>query len=174
MDLTCDGYITSWTLGVNNSMPESMNTPLIPQITIWRPPQMAGSNVYTQQSTTNESQLTSQKNDTQLMFTPSPPGIPVQAGNIVGIRLPSLDDDMLTIKPLFLRLPQGNSSISCTGLQGDSDFFFFDTVNQRCISSTEEEQSLYIPLISVNISKLYHNSMYMNACIQVRYTVTLF
>ena len=27
---TCDGYITSWTLRVNNSMPESMDTALIP------------------------------------------------------------------------------------------------------------------------------------------------
>ena len=164
INFTCDGYITSWTLRVNNSMPESMDTALIPQITTWRP--LAGSNFYMQQSTTNESQLTSIKSDTRLMFTPSPPGIPVQAGDIVGIRLPSVDDDQLMIKPLFLRLPEGNSTISCTGLQGDSDVFFFDTVNQRCnINAGEEEQSMYVPLISVNISKLSH---YMNACIQVR------
>ena len=162
INFTCDGYITSWTLRVNNSMPESMDTALIPQITTWRR-LLAGSNFYMLQSITNQSQLTSLKSDTQLMFTPSPP-IPVQAGDIVGIRLPLVDDDMLMIKPLFLRLPEANSStISCAGVQGNSEFFFFNTVNQRCISNAaEEEQSIYIPLISVNISKLPH---YMNACI---------
>ena len=141
-----------------------MDTALIPQITTWR--LLAGSNFYRQQSITNESQLTSQKIDTRLMFTPLPPGIPVQAGDIVGISLPTVDDDMLIIKPLFLRLPQGNSSISCAGLQGNSDnmynFFQFDTANQLCVSSTEEEQSLYIPLISVNISKLLYCLHYTN------------
>ena len=160
INFTCDGYITSWTLRVNNSMPESMDTALIPQITTWR--LLAGSNFYRQQSITNESQLTSQKIDTRLMFTPLPPGIPVQAGDIVGIRLPSVDDDLLMIKPLFLRLPQGNSSISCAGLIGDTTIFQFDTANQLCLSIVEEEQSLYIPLISVNISKLLYCLHYTN------------
>ena len=121
-----------------------------------------------QQSITNDSQHISVNIGLQLIeYTPSPP-IPVQAGDIVGIGLPSVDDDLLTIKPLFLNLSEGNSStISCAGVQGNSDFFFFNTVNQRCNSNAaEEEQSLYIPLISVNISKLPY---YMNACIQVRY-----
>ena len=151
MDLTCDGYITSWTLGVNNSM-NSMNTALIPQITTWR---FQVFNGYMQQSITNESQP---KIGTQrIEYTPSPPGVPVQAGDIVGIRLPSVDNNMLMIKPLFLRLSQGNSStISCAGVQGDSETFFFDTANRRCNVGSEEEQSLYIPLISVIISKLPH------------------
>ena len=150
----CDGYITNWTLKVNNSMPESMDTALIPQITTWR--LMAqGSDFYRQQNITNESQLTL-KMDTRLMFMPSPPGIPVQAGDIVGIQLPSVDNNILTIKPLFLRLPQGNSSISCAGLDGDSTNFQFDTANQMCRGNDPGQQSMYIPLISVNISKLPH------------------
>ena len=161
INFTCDGYITSWTLTVNNSMPESMDTALIPQITTWRR-FLAGSNFYRQQSITNESQLTSLKTDTRLMYTPSPPGIPVQAGDIVGISLPTVDDDLLTIKPLFLRLPQGNSSISCAGLQAVSNIFQFDTVNQMCGGNDPgEQQSMYIPLISVNISKLPY---YIHEC----------
>ena len=153
INFTCDGYIISWTLRVNNSMPESMDTEFIPQITTWR---FQGGNLYRQQSTTNESQLTSQKNDTRLMFIPSPPGIPVQAGDIVGISLPSVDDNMLTIKPLFLRPSPGNSS-SCIGVQSEnSEFFFFNVMNQMCVNNADEEQSSYIPLISVNISKLPH------------------
>ena len=150
---------------MNNSMPESMDTALIPQITTWR--LLAGSNFYRQQSITNESQLTSQKIDTRLMFTPLPPGIPVQAGDIVGISLPTVDDDMLIIKPLFLRLPQGNSSISCARLEGDSTTFQFDTANQMCGGNDPGgQQSLYIPLISVNISKLPH-------CMHASITLTL-
>ena len=153
INFTCDGYITSWTLRVNNSMPESMDTTLIPQITTWR--LQGGNLVYLQQSTTNESQP--KIGTRRIEYTPSPPGIPVRAGDIIGIRL---DDDLLTIKPLFLRLPQGNSTISCIGLDGDSGFFQFDTANQMCVSGADEEQSLYIPLISVNISKLSHCIMY--------------
>ena len=172
INFTCDGYITSWTLRVNNSMPESMETPLIPLITTWRPLEIAGrrSNFYRQRSITNESQLTSQKIDTQLMFTPSPPGIPVRAGDIVGIRLPSVDDDMLTIKPLFLRLSQGNSSISCAGLDGDTTNFQFDTANQMCGGNDPgQQQSIYIPLISVNISKSPHCIYIQVTCIQLKF-----
>ena len=95
------------------------------------------------------------KIDTRLMFTTSPP-IPVQAGDIVGIRLPLVNDDQLTIKPLFLRLPEGNSStISCAGLHDSSNISQFDTVNQMCGGNDPGvQQSLYIPLISANISKL--------------------
>ena len=95
------------------------------------------------------------KIDTRLMFTTSPP-IPVQAGDIVGIRLPLVNDDQLTIKPLFLRLPEGNSStISCAGLRDSSNISQFDTVNQMCRGNDPGvQQSLYIPLISANISKL--------------------
>ena len=121
INFTCDGYITSWILRVNNSM-ESTNTALIPQITTWR---FQGGNLYRQQSITNESQLTSLKIDTRLIFTPSPP-IPVQAGDIVGIQLPLVNDDQLTIKPLFLKLSERNSSTtSCIGLQGQLFFFWY-------------------------------------------------
>jgi hypothetical protein len=151
INFTCDGYITSWTLRVNNSM-NSMDTSLIPHITTWRFQQ---GNRYTQQNTTNDLQLISVNISTRMIeYTPSPPGIPVQAGDIVGIRLPSVDGNMLTIKPLFLRLPAGNSSaISCMGIRGE--FFFFNTINQMC-GSNDDNQSLYIPLISVDISKLPH------------------
>ena len=135
-----------------NSMTESMDTALIPQITTWRFQGLS----YIQQSSTNDSQRISVNIGPQLIeYMPSPP-IPVQAGDIVGISLPSVDDDLLTIKPLFLNLSEENvSTISCAGLQSNSEVFFFDTVNQRCNSNAgEEEQSLYIPLISVNISKL--------------------
>ena len=167
INFTCDGHITSWTLRVNNSMPESMDTALIPQITTWRLlPQ--SNNFYRQQSITNESQLTSLKIDTRLMFTPSPP-IPVKAGDIIGIRLPTVNNDMLMIKPLFLNLSEGNSStISCAGLQGNSNNFAFE--NRICSTNGgDEEQSLYIPLISVNISKLPHRICTQVTCIKTSF-----
>ena len=161
INFTCDGYITNWTLRVNNSVGS------IPQITTWRRDEMAGLS-YEQQTITNDSQLMSVKIGSGVIeYTPSPPGIPVQAGDIVGIRLPAVDDvEMLRIRPLFLRLPegQGNSStISCIRQVGDSDTFFFP--NQMCNNGGEVEQSLYIPLISVIMSKLTH-------CMQVNFTKT--
>ena len=154
---TCDGYITNWTLRVNNSVEQSMNTTLIPQITTWRLHESGL--IYIQQSIMNDSQLMSVKIGSGVIeYTPSPPGIPVRAGDIVGIRLPAIDVEMLRIKPLFLRLPegQGNSStVSCVRQAGDSDVFFF--TNQMCNANAGEmEQSLYIPLISVVMSKLTH------------------
>ena len=154
---TCDGYVISWTLRVNNSM-GSRDTTLIPQITTWRLDSQRFS--YRLQNTTlNEFQLNISGG--MIEYVPSQP-IRVQAGDIVGIRLPSEEDDMfnLMIKPLFLRLPEGNSSaISCIGLQSDDKFFFS---NQMCNEgSGDRNQTTYIPLISVVISKLPHCTSHM-------------
>ena len=153
INFTCNGYITSWTLRVKNST-EAKSATLIPQITTWR---LQESGIgYMQQSITNESQgmLKMDTESTFIEYTPLQP-ISVQTGDIVGIMLPSMDDGISRIKPLFLKLPEGNSStISCIRLE-DSQFFFFQS--QSCINNgVEEEQSLYIPLISVVISKLPH------------------
>ena len=152
INFTCDGYITSWILRVNNSM-SSVDTTLILHITTWRlqgTVAITGSSMYMQQSITNN---VSKIVGDMIEYTPSEP-IPVQAGDAVGIRL---DEGMLRIKPLFLRLPEGNSSaISCVGLQGNSKTFFFNATNQSCLTNDEGDQSMYIPLISVAISKLPH------------------
>ena len=152
INFTCDGYITSWILRVNNSI-SSVDTMLIPQITTWRLQEtvaITGISRYMQQSITNN---ISKIVGGMIEYTPSEP-IPIQAGDVVGI---GLDEGMLRIRPLFLRLPEGNSSaISCVGLQGNSETFFFNATSQSCLHIDERNQSMYIPLISVAISKLPH------------------
>ena len=157
INFTCDGSVTSWTLRVNNSM-SSVDTTLIPHITTWRlqgTVAISGISMYTQQSITNIN--ISKIVGGMIEYTPLEP-IRVQAGDVVGIRLPSVADDMLRIRPLFLRLPEGNSSaISCVGLPGfNSETFFFNATSQSCPQNSERNQSMYIPLISVAISKLLY------------------
>ena len=153
INFTCDGYVTSWTLRVNNSM-GSRDTTLIPQITTWRLDPMLLDGYMQQNTTLNEFQLNISGD--MIEYVPSQP-IQVQAGDVVGIRLPSVADDMLRIRPLFLRLPEGNSSaISCVGLQGNGNTFFFNAASQSCPANAERNQSMYIPLISVAIRKLPH------------------
>ena len=61
-----------------------------------------------QQSITNKSQamLKMGAGSTLIEYTPSQP-LPVQAGDIVGIMMPSKDAAMFSVRPLFLRLPEG-------------------------------------------------------------------
>ena len=106
---------------------------------------------YIFQSTTNESlgDVTITE-DGVYEYTPSKP-ISVQAGDIVGITVPPSDDERIksvTIKPLFLRLPEGNSStVSCARL-GDSQHFFLD--DGMCLFQ-QQQLSLYIPLLTAII-----------------------
>ena len=83
-------------------------------------------------------------------YSPSKP-ISIQAGDIVGITMPPSDDERtksVAIKPLFLRLPESNSStISCVRLE-DSQHFFLD--NGMCLYQ-QQQLSLYVPLLTAII-----------------------
>ena len=154
INFTCSANITSWRLRVNDSI-DSGNTQQrpLPQITTWRLQNSFGNReTYILQSTTNES-----LGDVAITeggvyeYSPSKP-ISVQAGDIVGITMPPSDYDermkRVAIKPLFLRLPEGNSStVSCVRL-GDSQHFFLD--DRMCLFQ-QQQQSLYIPLLTAII-----------------------
>jgi hypothetical protein len=149
INFTCSVTITSWRMRVNDSIDSGNTQSPIPQITTWRLQNSFGNmEVYILQSTTNESQADVTISEAGIYeYTPSQP-ISVQAGDIVGITMPPSDDERtesVTIKPLFLRLPEGNSStVSCARL-GDSQYFFLD--NGMCLYQ-QQQLSLYIPLLT--------------------------
>ena len=133
-----------------NASIESGNDTLersIPQITTWRLQNSFGDNDnYILQSITNESQATVAITETYIYEYTPPQPIPVQAGDIVGITMPINDDEtMVSVKPLFLKLPEGNTStVSCTRLGESHGFFLAD---RMCLNQ-QEQQSLYIPLLT--------------------------
>ena len=90
-------------------------------------------------------------------YTPSPP-TPVQTGDIVGIIMPVDESDRaLSVRPLFLRLPEGNSStISC--VPPSSNLQQIILVNGMCINE-DNRQSEYIPLIFPIFSELPNYTM---------------
>ena len=156
---TCNGYVTTWRLRVNNSMETENTLRPIPQITTWRLAmrQFGNNENYMPQSNTTDSQATMKMDGESVYYeyTPSSP-TSVQAGDIVGIMMPNSDDErMRSARPLFLMLPQGNSStISCVSLRGSQ---LFQLQNRMCPNPAPERQSQYIPLLSAILSEIPNN-----------------
>ena len=159
INFTCNGYIIKWRLRVNDGMEsvtEIMQRPS-PHITTWKlQPEISFGSIsnYVLKSSTNESQINviMMNGSVYYEYTPSLP-IRVQVGDIVGIMIPSDESDRLrSVKPLFLRLPEQNSSTisSCVRL-GDSQQILLE--NRAC-SNPQEQQSRYIPLLSAIFSEL--------------------
>ena len=134
---------------------------LIPQITTWRlESQRNGSDgvlreTFKPQPITeiNASQANMKMDGgfTYYEYSPSPPTT-IQAGDIVGIMMPSDDDARAqSCRPLFLRLPEGNAS-SCVFDPG-SNFQQIILVNGMCINP-QDQQSEYLPLVSAIFSEL--------------------
>ena len=152
LNFTCNGYIVKWRLRVNATM-ESINQRPIPHITTWRLQNSFGSSSsYILNSSTNESQIkvTEISGSVYIEYTPPSP-VPIQKEDFIGIVMPDGDDDrVLSVRPLFLRLPEGNSStISCVA-QGDIQHFFLQ--DRMCVS--RQQLSQYIPLVSAIFSEL--------------------
>ena len=152
---TCNGNITSWKLRVNLSGVEfnSDNLRPIPQITTWRErfPQF-NFGQYDQQSITNETQATVTITDggTVYVYTPSQP-IPVQSGDIVGITMPSDEDEnMKSVKPFYLNLSRSNASTFSCAILTDSKSIF---LNSGSCAQPQNEVSGYIPMITAIIGK---------------------
>ncbi len=155
LNFTCNGYIVKWRLRVNATM-ESINQKPTPHIISWRLQNSFGTqNNYILESSTNESQINVTDSEISgsvyIEYTPPSP-VPIQRGDFIGIMMPVGDDDRaLSVRPLFLRLPEGNSStISCV-TEGDSQFFFLQ--DQMCLDQ-QRQQSRYIPLVSAIFSEL--------------------
>ncbi len=105
-----------------NATMESINQRPIPHITTWRLQNSFGSRSnYVLNSNTNESQInvTEISGSVYIEYTPPSP-VPIQEGDVIGIMMPDGDDDRaLSVRPLFLMLPEENSStISCVA-EGD-------------------------------------------------------
>ena len=152
---TCNGNIRSWKLRVNLSGVEfdSDNLRPIPQITTWRetlPEENPG--FYDQQSITNETQATVTITDggTAYVYTPSQP-IPVQSGDILGIMMPTDEDErMQSVKSFYLNLSGSNASTFSCARVTDSTFIF---LNSDSCTIPEDEESVYIPMITAIIGK---------------------
>ena len=154
---TCNGNIRSWKLRVNLSAVgefDSDNLRPIPQITTWRErfPQL-NTGQYEQLSITNETQATVTITDggTAYVYTPSQP-ISVQSGDIVGIMMPSdQDENMLSVKPFYLNLSGSNASTFSCARVIDSTFIF---LNSDSCTESQDEVSGYIPMITAIIGRL--------------------
>ena len=172
---TCNSYIRGWMLNVNaTTQSETVERP-IPQITTWRkllPEHNTG--FYGRQSITNESwetvTLSSDGSSHVYIYTPPQP-IPVQSGDIVAIMMP-LDEEkrMESVKPLFLELPEDNSSLfSCARLLS-IDSMLFELNEQNC-GQGQQELLRYILSISAIIGefvlRLLWLSLYAKTCISL-------
>ena len=128
----------------------------IPQFSTWRlQNSFSSSDSYVLHSITNDSQATVTITKADIYeYAPSEP-VSVQAGDIVGIMMPPNDDErMKSIRPVFLRLSEGNSStVSCTRL-GDGQHFFL--ADGMCLN---QQQSLYIPLLTAIIGQFINNQI---------------
>ncbi len=152
LNFTCNGYIVKWRLRVNATM-ESINQRPVPHITTWRLQNSFGSRSnYVLNSSTNESQInvTEISGSVYIEYTPPSP-VPIQKEDFIGIMMPVDDNDRAqSVRPLFLRLPEGNSStISCVK-GGDSQLLFLQ--DRMCAS--QQQLSQYIPLVSAIFSEL--------------------
>ena len=139
---------------MNATMAQSIIQIPIPHITTWELENSFGTtNIYIQKSNSSESQtaVTVLNGSVYIEYTPPSP-VPVQKGDAIGIMMPDDEvDGVQGVRPLFLRLPEGNSStISCVSPSASQRFFL---QNQRCLNQ-QEQQSLYIPLVSAIFSEL--------------------
>ena len=127
----------------------------IPQITTWRevlPERNTG--FYRQQSITNESwetvTISSDRSSHVYTYTPPQP-IPVQPGDIVGIMMPLDEEERKeSIKPLFLELPEDNSSLFSCARFGDSPQI---SLNEQNCGQGQQEMLRYILSISAIIGE---------------------
>ena len=157
MRLTCNSYIRSWMLNVNvTTQSETVEEKPIPQITTWREvlPER-NPRFYRQQSITNESwetvTISSDGSSHVYTYTPSQP-IPVQPGDIVGIMMPLDEEERKeSIKPLFLELPEDNSSLFSCARFGDSPQI---SLNEQNCGQGQQELLRYILSISAIVGKL--------------------
>ncbi len=153
INFTCNANITGWRLRVNDSTDSGNAQGSIPQSVTWRlQHSFSSTDSYILHSITNESQAAVTTNEAGIYeYTPSQ-SISVQTGDIVGIMMPPNDDKRTrSVRPLFLRLLEGNSStVSCSRL-GDSQHFFL--ADGTCLNQ-QQRQFFYIPLLTAITSQI--------------------
>ena len=162
---TCNGFVSTWRLRVNttNTAMDPVAERPFPQITTWRldPESTFDANgvreTFNQQTIINVSQanVKMESGFTYYEYIPSTP-TPVQAGDIVGIMMPAADEDRAqSLRPLFLRLPQGNaSSFSCVLLPNSNIQPQHLLLVDGMCTNQRDQQSEYIPLVSPIFSEL--------------------
>ena len=158
---TCNGSITSWKLRVDTTTMESdaVQRP-IPQLSTWRARRLfEGDTAFMRNSTTNESLSSVMREGSVYEYVLSSP-IPVQSGDIVGIKMPSnATERRRSVRPLFVELSEGNSSTRSCSAFLDSDELF---ISSTCAQFT------FIPLVTAVIGQL----LYKLHCYTQRFSLT--
>ena len=128
----------------------------IPQITTWRLSPNIGLSTenYMQYTITNITEATVEVGDGYIEYTPTRP-TQVKAGDFVGIEMPTgreFKEARMRVRPLFLTLAdESSNATSCLLRVGSISVMVVVLSNGLCLSQ-EDQQSLYIPLISATFA----------------------